>query len=175
MSMYYYENRLNSFTSKKKKWPHTDKNYKATPEMLAKAGFYYLPAPRSPDNVICFLCHKSMEGWDPTDDPNIEHITHSPECAWALCYCMTRKFADKKLPSNLDDDHSPSSKRMEELRLMTFGNWWPHEGKKGWIGTAKKMAKAGFVFASSIHTPDNVMCTYCEVSLGDWEQKDDPM
>ncbi|CAG8747570.1 11895_t:CDS:2, partial [Acaulospora colombiana] len=37
------------------------------------------------------------------------------------------------------------------------------------------MAKAGFICASSIHNPDNVMCVYCDVSLGDWEQKDDPM
>ncbi|CAI2182675.1 13292_t:CDS:2 [Funneliformis geosporum] len=177
MSMYLYDNRLKSYTSKKRKWPYkASDGYKATPEILAKAGFYFKPSQTSPDNVICFLCHKSMERWDPTDDPLEEHVNHSPNCAWAICRCIKRKFTDDELPFSWDNkEQLPTSKKMEEVRLKTFGNWWPHDGKKGWIGTSKKMAKAGFYHAPTYESIDHVACMYCEVGLEGWLSKDDPI
>ncbi|CAG8681840.1 35184_t:CDS:2, partial [Racocetra persica] len=158
------------------KWPYKDsEEYKATPETLAKAGFYFNPVPNSKDNVVCFLCHKSMEGWDPQDDPFEEHAKHSPDCAWAICYCSLRNFNDEQLPFNWDDkDKLPTSKKLEEARIKTFGTWWPHEGKKGWVGTIKKMAKAGFIYSPTLGSLDNVNCQYCGVGLEGWEPKDDP-
>ncbi|CAG8546108.1 10834_t:CDS:2 [Diversispora eburnea] len=175
-NMHIYENRLNSFTNKKKKWPHLNKEYKATPQSLARAGFYFYPATRSPDNVICYLCHKSMEGWDSTDDPNLEHIYHSSECPWAIFCCILKKVSEDEVFDDWDEiDTLPTSKKMEELRVKTYGDWWPHDGKKGWLGTVKKMSRAGFIYAPSIESLDNAMCVYCEVCLSDWEQRDDPM
>ncbi|CAG8787605.1 2516_t:CDS:2 [Dentiscutata erythropus] len=116
-----------------------------------------------------------MEGWDPQDDPFEEHVNHSPDCAWAICYCSMRNFNDNKLPFSWDDkDKLPTSKNMEEARIKTFGTWWPHDGKKGWVGTIKKMAKAGFIYSPTIGSLDNVTCQYCGVGLEGWEQKDDP-
>jgi hypothetical protein len=37
------------------------------------------------------------------------------------------------------------------------------------------MAKAGFYFAPTYASEDNVTCMYCEVGLEGWEPKDDPM
>lgn len=31
----------------------------------------------------CFLCEKSLDGWEATDDPWIEHKKHSPNCQFA--------------------------------------------------------------------------------------------
>ncbi|KAF0561132.1 inhibitor of apoptosis repeat-containing protein [Gigaspora margarita] len=178
MNMYIHENRLLSFytNSKKSKWPHKEsEDFKATPESLAKAGFYFNPIPNSKDNVVCFLCNKSMEGWDSQDDPFEEHVKHSPDCAWAICYCSIRNFNEDQLPFNWDDkDKLPTSKKMEDARIKTFGTWWPHAGKKGWVGTVKKMAKAGFIYSPTIGSLDNVTCQYCGVGLEGWEQKDDP-
>lgn len=84
-----------------------------------------------------------MEGWSPNDDPFEEHFAHFPECAWAVCRCAKRDNND--LPFSWDnEDQWPTSKRMEETRLKTFGNWWPHDRKKGWVGTSKKVFK--FIF-----------------------------
>ncbi|CAG8595128.1 10595_t:CDS:2, partial [Funneliformis caledonium] len=160
-----------------KKWPYkASDGYKATPEILAKAGFYFKPYPESPDNVICFLCHKSMENWDPTDDPLEEHVNHSPDCAWVICRCIKRTFPDDESSFSWDNkEQLPTSKRMEEARLKTFGNWWPHDKKKGWVGTSKKMAKAGFYHAPTFESIDFVTCMYCEVGLEGWLPKDDPI
>jgi hypothetical protein len=107
---------------------------------LSHAGFYFNPSKTSPDNVTCFLCHKSMEGWSPNDDPFDEHFTHAPDCAWAICRCVKREFNNNELPFSWNnEDQWPTSKNMEEIRLKTFGNWWPHEGKKGWVGTSRKV------------------------------------
>ena len=37
------------------------------------------------------------------------------------------------------------------------------------------MAKAGFYYAPTYESKDNVNCMYCEVGLEGWEPKDDPM
>ncbi|GBB90934.1 hypothetical protein RclHR1_01800019 [Rhizophagus clarus] len=166
--MYLSNNRLKSFTAKRRKWPHRNSiEYKATPDTLSDAGFYFSPSKDSPDNVTCFLCHKSIEGWEPNDDPIDEHFVHSPTCAWVICLYKNKINWD-------DEDQWPTSKNMEEVRLKTFGKWWPHDGKKGWNGTSKKMAKAGFYFNPSYEAEDHVTCMYCNVKLEGWEPKDDP-
>lgn len=62
---------------------------------------------------------------------------------------------------------------MEEARIATFGKWWPHS--KGFYGTVKKMAKAGFHYNPMIDSDDNVSCIYCGMSLDGWEPKDVPL
>lgn len=32
------------------------------------------------DTVTCITCHKSLDGWDPEDDPLAEHQSHAPSC-----------------------------------------------------------------------------------------------
>ncbi|KAK2820788.1 hypothetical protein Q5P01_023747 [Channa striata] len=73
--MYFYENRLKTFEG----WPF-DEDCKCTPENMAKAGFIHTPTENSPDVAMCFFCFKELEGWEPEDDPQREHKSHSPTC-----------------------------------------------------------------------------------------------
>ncbi|KAF8975762.1 hypothetical protein BGZ46_008873, partial [Entomortierella lignicola] len=166
--------RLRSFTQKSRFWPHTGDNYKATPGALAEAGFYWKPALSSPDNVVCFLCGKSLDGWTDTDDPFDEHLSHSRHCGWAIIKSIPLLENDQ-LPFRWDDeDELPKGERMTKARLDTFGNWWPHESE-GWYGTTRRMANAGFYYAPTDDSKDNVQCPYCWLGLDGWESNDDPI
>jgi len=99
---------------------------------LAKSGFFYHPLQTSPDNVACFLCHKSLDGWEKHDDPLVEHLTHSPDCGWAIVATIERQ-------DGVLSQESPASKRMIEARKATFADKWPHENKKGWKCKTKQV------------------------------------
>lgn len=100
---------------------------------LAKAGFFYYPSQDSPDNVACFLCRKNIDGWEKGDDPLVEHLKHSPDCGWAIVAMIARE--DEEF-----SEEYPLSNRMIDARKDTFADKWPHEGKKGWKCTAKKVS-----------------------------------
>jgi hypothetical protein len=91
------------------------------------AGFYYRPTATEPDNVTCFLCKKSLDGWEATDNPATEHMLHSPECAWALHACIALRNGDVNRK-----EEDPMSEMMVAARSTTFQDSWPHEYKKGW-------------------------------------------
>ncbi|KAF9975342.1 hypothetical protein BGZ73_001063 [Actinomortierella ambigua] len=172
--MWSFDNRLRSFEQGKQSWPHPD-TYLATPETLADAGFYWDPSRGSKDNVVCFLCSKSLDGWSPDDDPGVEHLSHSRFCAWAILKSIP-PTEDGELPFRWDDEEElPTGDRMTMARIQTFGDWWPHENKKGWIGTKKKMASAGFFFAPMDDSDDNAQCPYCGTALDGWEAFDIPI
>ncbi|CAH8863877.1 unnamed protein product [Trichobilharzia szidati] len=68
-----YAYRLDTFNN----WIY-DGRSKCTAEKLARSGFY---RPRADLNAAqCFVCLKELEGWEPDDDPDKEHRTHSPKC-----------------------------------------------------------------------------------------------
>ncbi|XP_053313702.1 baculoviral IAP repeat-containing protein 5.1-like [Spea bombifrons] len=75
--MYDYESRLRTFAD----WPFTE-NCKCTPENMAKAGFVHCPTENEPDIACCFFCLKELEGWEPDDDPKIEHSKRSADCGF---------------------------------------------------------------------------------------------
>ncbi|XP_065065688.1 baculoviral IAP repeat-containing protein 5-like [Rhopilema esculentum] len=75
MDMYLQSERLKTF----KDWPFHD-NCNCTAEMMAEAGFYHTPSSNEPDLVTCYVCYKEMDGWEPTDDPWVEHKNHSSKC-----------------------------------------------------------------------------------------------
>uniref|UniRef100_A0A8C2BXS1 Baculoviral IAP repeat containing 5a n=1 Tax=Cyprinus carpio TaxID=7962 RepID=A0A8C2BXS1_CYPCA len=77
--MYFYENRLQTFVG----WPF-EEGCICTPQNMAKAGFIHTPSDNSPDIAQCFFCLKELEGWEPEDDPEKEHKTHSPTCDFIL-------------------------------------------------------------------------------------------
>ncbi|KAG0199375.1 hypothetical protein BGX28_007347 [Mortierella sp. GBA30] len=64
---------------------------------------------------------------------------------------------------------------MTKARIQTFGRWWPHEHTKGWYGTTKRMASAGFFYAPEEGSIDRVQCPYCDLALDGWEATDDPV
>ncbi|XP_061080958.1 baculoviral IAP repeat-containing protein 5-like [Conger conger] len=77
--MYFYKNRLETYSG----WPF-EEGCRCTPENMAKAGFIHTPSENSPDVAMCFCCYKELEGWEPDDDPEKEHKSHSPSCAFIL-------------------------------------------------------------------------------------------
>ena len=86
-------------------------------------------------NCQCFLCNVKLDGWEDGDDPIAEHLTHSPDCAWAISKSLERKFANDEAV-----DTDPMSEEMVAIRTRTFGDNWPNEQKKGW---KPKVAKVG--------------------------------
>ncbi|KAF9322817.1 hypothetical protein BG006_002038, partial [Podila minutissima] len=142
---------------------------------LSDAGFFWKPSKKSSDNVVCFLCHKSIDGWIAEADPFQEHLDHSRKCGWAIVKSIP--YVEKGgLPFTWDaEPELPKGKRMTEARLQTFGKWWPHEHERGWFGTSKRMANAGFIFAPTDDNPDNCQCPYCNIALDGWEAWDDPV
>lgn len=64
---------------------------------------------------------------------------------------------------------------MLEARKDTYGETWPHEGKKGWKCKMGKMVEAGWCYDPSPEAEDGVTCFYCSLSLDGWEPKDNPL
>lgn len=67
--------RIDSF----KKWPY-DETTECSISKMAQAGFYWSGSKNDDDTVTCFVCGKTLHGWDPTDDPWKEHAKHAPQC-----------------------------------------------------------------------------------------------
>ncbi|EMD01174.1 hypothetical protein BAUCODRAFT_135901 [Baudoinia panamericana UAMH 10762] len=147
-------------------WPHNE----PAVEELARAGFFYRPAPDSPDNVQCFLCTVKLDGWEPTDSPLTEHLSHSPSCAWALSLSVAFPTVDEEF-------RDPLSAELSAARKGTFeaGAGWVHEDKRGWRCKVGKMVEAGWCFDPSPDSEDGATCFYCNLSLDGWEPKDDPL
>lgn len=48
---------------------------------MAKAGFYFIGnMDKDDDSAVCFVCGKTLDGWENTDEPWIEHKKHSANC-----------------------------------------------------------------------------------------------
>ncbi|MBN3307214.1 BIR51 protein, partial [Amia calva] len=75
--MYSFEKRLQTFSD----WPFLE-DCECTPERMARAGFVHCPSQSEPDVVCCFFCLKELEGWEPHDDPWLEHMKRSPRCGF---------------------------------------------------------------------------------------------
>ncbi|CAK8690040.1 unnamed protein product [Clavelina lepadiformis] len=76
-SMFLYTNRFKTFDG----WPYTkDDGAKCTAEKLSHSGFFRPNPDSDPDLVRCFVCHKDLEGWEPNDEPESEHKSHSSKC-----------------------------------------------------------------------------------------------
>ncbi|RDA95065.1 hypothetical protein CP533_2114 [Ophiocordyceps camponoti-saundersi (nom. inval.)] len=172
-----YEARLASFNKTVKKrgssaggrtkasnaWPHKQ----IAPASLAKAGFFFDPTPASPDNVVCFLCAKPLDGWEAGDDPLLEHLKHAPDCGWATVAAIEADVGDY-------GTQDPISSHMIEARQATFGDWWPHDSKKGWKCKTKQLADAGWKYTPTADSDDMATCAYCQLALDGWEPGDKP-
>ncbi|KAI0458592.1 hypothetical protein F5B21DRAFT_398802 [Xylaria acuta] len=145
-------------------WPHK----RLDPEIFARAGFYFAPTPECPDNTVCFLCCKNMGEWEEDDNPFVEHLRLSPHCGWAIVAGIETGLGDY----GLDD---PTSSEMIEARKATFGDRWPHDGKRGWKCKTKQLVDAGWKYTPTMDSDDMATCTYCQLALDGWEPKDNPM
>lgn len=156
-------------------WP-LPPSHSVTPTSLAAAGFYFAPQEGAEDNVTCFLCHKSLGGWEAGDTALAEHVAHSVKkpgqvknaCAFALLCSGGDRMRELGFSEEKD---------LTKLRKDTFGKkadkWWPLEGKKGYPKAAEMVA-AGFYRCSAEQGDDMVRCSYCRLELKDWSQNDDP-
>ncbi|KAH6632335.1 hypothetical protein F5144DRAFT_533770 [Chaetomium tenue] len=144
-------------------WPHKT----LSPLALAKAGFFFQPHPKSPDNVVCFLCEKSLDGWEESDNPLEEHLKHSPTCGWAIMAAIEAGYG------NYGKVH-PLDPAMIEARKATFAGRWPYESKRGFKCKTKKLVEGGWKFTPSGEASDMTTCAYCNLALEGWESDDNP-
>lgn len=176
-----YENRLASFQGpqpvtkrrasnassrapKALTWPHK----KLSPSSFARAGFVFQPTPANPDNVVCFLCDKHLDGWEEDDDPLIEHLKHVPDCGWAIVAAIEKELGDLSKVHPLDP-------RMIEARKATFAGKWPYDAKKAWKCKTKQLVEAGWYYNPTLESDDMATCAYCQLALDGWEAGDKPM
>ncbi|KAL3435334.1 hypothetical protein BDV09DRAFT_73990 [Aspergillus tetrazonus] len=145
-------------------WPHS----KPSPAELAHAGFFYNPYETNPDNTTCFLCGRALDGWEEDDNPITEHLKHAKDCGWAVMMDIQQRSSN---PAEIED---PTSEPIVQARLATFGDSWPHDGKKGWICQSDKMVEGGWYFCPNEESADLASCAYCKLSLDGWEPKDNP-
>lgn len=101
---------------------------------LAKAGFFFDPFDGSPDSVECFLCSKSLAGWEQDDDPVMEHLKHAPDCGWAVMAAIETDLGDYGKLHPLDPG-------MIDARKATFAGRWPYESKKGFKCKTKQVGR----------------------------------
>ncbi|CAM5089789.1 baculoviral IAP repeat-containing protein 5.1-like [Natator depressus] len=101
--MYEYENRIKTFRD----WPFME-NCKCTPEHMARAGFIHCPSANEPDVAKCFFCLIELEGWEPNDDPQVEHSKRPSNCGFL------------SLTKNFDDLTMEEYYMLEMDRLRTF-------------------------------------------------------
>ena len=66
---------VNSFENK---WP---KQLTQQPNQMVASGFYYTGCG---DTVTCFHCGITLRNWEHTDDVDMEHKKHSPDCKFLL-------------------------------------------------------------------------------------------
>ncbi|KAK5661212.1 hypothetical protein OQA88_11103 [Cercophora sp. LCS_1] len=145
-------------------WPHKS----LSPVDLARAGFFFEPFSGSPDNVVCFLCNKSLDGWEDEDKPLEEHLKHSPTCGWAIMAAIDTELGDFAKVHPLDPG-------MVEARKATFGGRWPYESKKGFKCKTKQLAEAGWKYTPTLDSDDMATCAYCDLALdGDEHYKRAP-
>lgn len=54
---------------------------------MAEAGFYWTGTKRENDTATCFVCGKTLDGWESEDDPWKEHLKHAPQCEFVKLGC----------------------------------------------------------------------------------------
>ncbi|KAL4914922.1 hypothetical protein BDW62DRAFT_189569 [Aspergillus aurantiobrunneus] len=151
-------------SAKQISWPHS----RPSPAELAHAGFFYNPYETNPDNTTCFLCRRALDGWEEDDNPITEHLKHARDCGWAVMMDIQQRSSN---PAEIED---PTSETIAQARQSTFGESWPHDGKKGWLCQSDKMVEAGWYFCPNEESADLASCPYCKLSLDGWEPKDNP-
>ncbi|PYH92677.1 hypothetical protein BO71DRAFT_18794 [Aspergillus ellipticus CBS 707.79] len=145
-------------------WPHS----RPSPAELAHAGFFYNPYATNPDNTTCFLCQRALDGWEEDDNPITEHLKHTKDCGWAIMMDIQQHSSN---PAEIED---PTGEWIAQARQATFGESWPHDGKRGWVCQSEKMVEGGWYFCPNEESNDLATCPYCKLSLDGWEPKDDP-
>lgn len=59
---------------------------------MAEAGFYWTGTKRENDTATCFVCGKTLDGWESNDDPWKEHLKHAPQCEFVKVGCTEKEL-----------------------------------------------------------------------------------
>uniref|UniRef100_A0A7N4NZ59 Baculoviral IAP repeat-containing protein 5 n=1 Tax=Sarcophilus harrisii TaxID=9305 RepID=A0A7N4NZ59_SARHA len=78
---------------------------------MAEAGFIHCPSENEPDLAQCFFCFKELEGWEPEDDPMLEHKKHSSSCAFIS---IKKKIEELTLNEFLKLDKERAKNKIEK-------------------------------------------------------------
>ncbi|XP_028671287.1 E3 ubiquitin-protein ligase XIAP [Erpetoichthys calabaricus] len=165
------------------------------PDILARAGFYFVGG----DQVKCFSCNITLDGWECINDPLEKHLQASPECiflrcTWRLypqrtaCTNVQRPIASSVFSPPNRDVNCENTEEMDYL-IRTGGvvdnTPYPRNPAMnseearlltfhGWPESApvrpENLAQAGLYYTT---TGDRVMCFCCGGSLQGWESGDD--
>ncbi|XP_023173829.1 baculoviral IAP repeat-containing protein 5 [Drosophila hydei] len=79
------KHRVESF----KDWPFSSKSTCSISKM-AEAGFYWTGTTRENDTATCFVCAKTLDGWEAEDEPWKEHLKHAPQCEFVKMGCAEK-------------------------------------------------------------------------------------
>uniref|UniRef100_A0A7N4V2I6 Baculoviral IAP repeat-containing protein 5 n=1 Tax=Sarcophilus harrisii TaxID=9305 RepID=A0A7N4V2I6_SARHA len=104
--LYLLDSRISTFQN----WPFTE-DCACTPERMAEAGFIHCPSENEPDLAQCFFCFKELEGWEPEDDPMLEHKKHSSSCAFIS---IKKKIEELTLNEFLKLDKERAKNKIEK-------------------------------------------------------------
>lgn len=169
------QNRIDSFKNGSVKWPYTDKQQYPKIDTYAKAGFYFVRRPKTPDSIRCFLCDKDIGNWKGSQSPFSRHAKESPNCPWNV---LNFPDANNKtlLVKQKDPSSQPRGSVMRAARLATFNNhnyWPPNKGllsKSKKYPAASKLADAGFLFSPTIEQTARIKCPYCKITIAEPEK-----
>lgn len=92
-------------------WP---RGLSQKPRDLAEAGLYYTGVS---DELKCFHCDGGLKGWEPNDNPWIEHAKWFPHCRHILLL-KGRDFIEEAKKEHLKNHGPRASRRAEELMHM---------------------------------------------------------
>lgn len=136
-----------------------------TPQLLAKAGFYYY---NQADYVMCAWCHGVIGKWEIGDDPFTEHQKFFPNCP-RVQLGPNIEIASEIRELGIQQIRPPKQEKYASLdaRLRTFNGSWPCID----IQDPEILATAGFYFQN---VDDEVLCFHCNGGLRSWQKEDDP-
>jgi hypothetical protein len=150
-------------------------------DSLVYLGFYYTPTKSDVNCITCVYCNgtesveTSFEISKILENHNINHH----DCFISLRYIageIHKKTNDEIFNYfNEQKNHlsSPLSKLGEKFRLKFYGKSFIHDLNKFDKISSKNLAKSGFIYNKL--SRDEVVCPYCECSLAEWEENDDPL
>lgn len=81
----------------------------ATPDKLAKAGFYYIGPS---DRVKCGYCGGKLKNWQPTDSAVEEHVKHFPDCSFVKTFKIQIVVLSKNIRTKAKKDSCKPSKEL---------------------------------------------------------------
>ncbi|XP_068156282.1 baculoviral IAP repeat-containing protein 5 [Drosophila tropicalis] len=82
------KHRLETF----KDWPFPASSSCSIAKM-AEAGFYWTGTEREKDTATCFVCFKTLDGWESHDNPWEEHGKHAPQCEFVKLGCPEKDLS----------------------------------------------------------------------------------